>query len=167
MAEPMKPTAKKVEEHEITHLLYRRWCWACVQGRGKGVPRRRGREQGTLPEVRWDFTLVGLTEEPGETIPRFAAREIISRMHAATAVPTKSVDQFVVKRVIAFLAEVGCLRGDVIARSDQEPGMTSLVDERQAQSCSWRAMGRREQHRRSRCMERNGRESRSVSAGAG
>ena len=28
-----KPTKKEVEEHEVTHLPYRNWCWACVQGR--------------------------------------------------------------------------------------------------------------------------------------
>ncbi len=70
MADPTKPTAKEVEEHDFSHLPYRSWCWACVQGCGQGAPCRRGREQRTFPEVRLDFMFVGPKEEPGKTIPR-------------------------------------------------------------------------------------------------
>jgi hypothetical protein len=35
---------------------------------------------------------------------------------------------YTVDRVVAFLSEVGCLYGDVIAKSDQEPAIRSLVD---------------------------------------
>jgi hypothetical protein len=129
MADPMKPTAQEVEEHEITCLPCRSCCWACVQGRRKGAPNRRGRERGTLPVVHLDFMFVGPKGEPGQTIPCLVVRKIISKLCVATMVPTKSVDHFVAKRIIAFLAEVGCLRGGVIVRSDQEPAMTSLVDE--------------------------------------
>ncbi len=57
------------------------------------------------------------------------AKEMNSKMCMATMVPSKSVDQFVVKRVIAFLAEVGCLHGDAIVKSEQEPATKRLVEE--------------------------------------
>ena len=50
-------------------------------------------------------------------------------MCVATVVPSKAIDQFVVKSVVAFLAEVGCLFGDAIVKSDQEPAVKTLVDE--------------------------------------
>ena len=56
-------------------------------------------------------------------------KETNSNMRMATMVPSKSVDQFVVRRVIAFLAEVGCLHGDVIVKSDQENEIKCVVEE--------------------------------------
>ena len=35
---PRAPSEKEKETHEVTHLPYRDWCGACVQGRGKATP---------------------------------------------------------------------------------------------------------------------------------
>ena len=35
VADPTKPSAREVEEHEFTHLPYRNWLWTCVHGKGK------------------------------------------------------------------------------------------------------------------------------------
>jgi hypothetical protein len=43
-------------------------------------------------------------------------------------VPSKGSEQYVVDRVVSYLAEVGCLYGDVIAKSDQESSLKSLVE---------------------------------------
>ena len=129
IADPTKPTKREIEEHEITHLHYRSWRWACVHGRGKEAPHRRGRKPGGLPELHMDFMSMGKKGEPGETTPCLVVKEVNSKMCMATMIPTKSVDQFVVKRVVAFLAEVGCLSGDVIVKSDQEPAIKSLAGE--------------------------------------
>ena len=59
MADPAKPTKREIEEHEIAHLPYRSWRWACVQGRGKAAPRRRGREPGDIPGLHMDFAFLG------------------------------------------------------------------------------------------------------------
>ncbi len=50
-------------------------------------------------------------------------------MTMATAVPSKAMDQFVVKRIMVFLTEIACVRGDVIEKSHQEPAMEKPPDE--------------------------------------
>ena len=40
--DPGQPTAKQVEEHRLTHSLYRSWCKWCVMGRGRGHQHRPG-----------------------------------------------------------------------------------------------------------------------------
>ena len=50
-------------------------------------------------------------------------------MTMAAAVPSKSTGAYIAKRVMAFLEEIGCEYHDLIAKSDQEPAITSLLDE--------------------------------------
>ena len=56
-------------------------------------------------------------------------REVVSNKVMAAVVPRKTTGLFAAKRALAFLSEVGCLHGDLIVRSDQEPAITSLVNE--------------------------------------
>ncbi len=90
MADPTNPTKREIEEHEITHLPYRSWCWACVRGRGKAAPHRRGREPGGLPEVHVDFTFLGKKDEPGENTPCLVVKEANSKKRMATIRLTSS-----------------------------------------------------------------------------
>jgi hypothetical protein len=64
--------------------------------------------------LHMDFAFLGKKGELGETIPCWVVKEANSKMRMATMVPTKSVDQLAVKRVIA---------------SDQEPAIKSLAGE--------------------------------------
>ncbi len=91
-ADSTNPMKKKLEEHEITHLPCRSWCWACVQGRGKAAPHRRGRQAGSILDLHLDFVSVGSKDEPGEATPCSVVREAASKMCVATAVPSKSVN---------------------------------------------------------------------------
>ncbi len=50
-------------------------------------------------------------------------------MTLVMAVPNKSANQFAAERVAAFLEEIGCLHQDMIAKSDQEPAIRSMVDD--------------------------------------
>ena len=38
---PIRPTVKEVEEHNLTHLPYRKLCIFCVKGKAKDDPHRR------------------------------------------------------------------------------------------------------------------------------
>jgi len=129
MVDPIKPSASEVEEHELTHLPFRNWCWACVQGRGKNAAHRRSTEEKKIPEVHLDFMFMGPKDQPGETVPCLVVREAITKMTMAAAVPNKSAERFVIRRVLAFLTEVGCMHKDVIVKSDQEPSIASIVNE--------------------------------------
>ncbi len=73
------------------------------------------------------FVFMGPKDQPRETVTCLVVREAIATMTMATAVPSKSVDQFVVRRALAFLAEVGRLRRGAIVKSDQESSTTSIV----------------------------------------
>ena len=37
---PAMPSAKEIEEHNLTHFLYRSWCDLCIKGRGKDEQHR-------------------------------------------------------------------------------------------------------------------------------
>ena len=80
-------------------------------------------------EVHFDFMFVGQKDEPGETVTCLVVREALTKMTLAVVVPSKSTGSFVVKRVIAFLDEVGCMHHEVIVKSDQETSISSLVGE--------------------------------------
>ena len=62
-------------------------------------------------------------------MPVLVVREVQSKMTLSTAVPSKSTGTFVARRMVAFLCEIGCLQCDVVAKSDQEPAITSIVSE--------------------------------------
>ena len=56
-------------------------------------------------------------------------REVQSKMTMSSAVPSKSTGTFIAKRVVAFLREIGCEQCDLVAKSNQEPAITSIVSE--------------------------------------
>ena len=62
-------------------------------------------------------------------MPVLVVREVKSKMTLSTAVPSKSTGTLVARRVVAFLREIGCSQCDVVAKSDQEPAITSIVSE--------------------------------------
>ena len=129
MNDPHAPSQKEREQHEMTHLPFRSWCWKCVFGRGKEMPHRRNKDEKVMPEVHLDFMFLGPKDSPGDTVPCLVMREVVSNMVMAAVVPRKTTGLFAAKRALAFLSEVGCLHGDLIVRSDQEPAITSLVNE--------------------------------------
>jgi len=129
MNDPHEPTPEERKEHEKTHLPYRSWCPHCVRGRGKEMPHRRGDQGGGLPELHFDYAFMGGQGDPGGTVPMLVVRSRRDHMTMATAVPRKSTGEFVTNRVIAFMKEIGLEAADVVVKSDQEPAVTSLIDE--------------------------------------
>ncbi len=128
MADPSKPPASEVEEHELTRLPYRSWCWTHAHGRAKHAPRDRAKGERTVPEIL-ECVLMGTRDQPGETAPSLVVREASAKMTMAMAAPSKSTDQFMARRAVAFLVEARCPHRGVIAQSDQEPAVTSIVGE--------------------------------------
>lgn len=45
-AEPRKPSEAEAQQHEIPHMGYWIWWWACAQGRGANRPHRERNEKG-------------------------------------------------------------------------------------------------------------------------
>ena len=126
--DPRKPNREEVETHEMHHLPYRSWCEVCVRGRGKSRAHKEGRQDRGVPEVHLDYMFVGPEGAPGETRTCLVMREVDTRVALSMMVPAKGREQYVVDRVVAFLEEVGCLHGDVVAKSDQESSIRALVE---------------------------------------
>ena len=128
MNDPRKPSEADVIEHNMTHLPYRSWCRHCVRGRGEELPHLSGGDAPIIPEVHMDFCFMG-DESGGETMVILVARERSSRMMLASAVPSKSTGNFIARRIVAFMREIGCEQGDVTVRTDQEPAIKAIVTE--------------------------------------
>ena len=56
LLDPKLPSRQEVEEHCLTHPLYRNWCACCVQGKGRPAPhfKNPSRTDG-LAEVHFDY----------------------------------------------------------------------------------------------------------------
>ena len=119
--EAPQPTDKEIEEHELTHLPFRNWCKECVQGRGMQAPHFRAKKDDhQIKEFHMDF---GPTEVAGQTLACLVVREVETRLTMAAAVFYKTTGTCISERIVAFLHETGCLHGDIIVRSDQEPAV--------------------------------------------
>ena len=76
-----------------------------------------------------DFMFFGPKEVAGQTLACMVVCEAETRMTMAAAVPFKTTGTYISERIVAFLHETGCLHGDIIVRSDQEPAVMSITEE--------------------------------------
>ena len=125
---PKLPSPAEVAEHQLTHLPFRSWCRHCVRGCGQAEPHRQAmRDEGALPEVHLDYCFMGTKTE--EAQPILVARDRDSRMTLSFLVREKgAADPYVVRRVIAFLKEIGYEGRTVIVKSDQESPICAVVE---------------------------------------
>ena len=59
--DPVKPSQKEIDEHELTHLPFRNRCRECVHGRGVEMPHRAriGDDGDRLMKLNVDFMFLG------------------------------------------------------------------------------------------------------------
>jgi len=126
---PKEPTKEEREEHEKTHLPFRSWCRHCVRGRGVQLPHCEGRQETTTSEIHMDYGFLGKEDNAVKAVPMLVAKERGSKMLMAARVPTKTTGNYIQKRVVGFLREVGCLHGDLVVKSDQEPAIKTVVED--------------------------------------
>ena len=75
-----------------------------------------------------DFGFLGKEDKAQKTIPVLVAKERTSKMIMAATVPTKSLTgSYIVKGLVGFLRELGCLYGDLIVNIDQQPATKAIV----------------------------------------
>ena len=86
-------------------------------------------EEPKMDEVRFDFAFSGKEDEPGKLTPTLVIRERITCMSMASTMPAKSAGTSITSRTSAFLREIGCEFGDLLAKSDQEPVVMAIVKE--------------------------------------
>lgn len=127
MVDPVEPTTKEVEEHELAgHLPFRNWCRHCVRGKGKEMAHRRTDGPGGLHELHLDFMFMGDEADVEKKVTILVARGRKTKMTLAIVVPSKSSGKFMVERMVAFMREIGIVGLDVIVKTDQEPAMQKL-----------------------------------------
>ena len=115
---PREPTEEERAQHEMAHLLYRSWCRHCVPGPGNEHER----------EVHMDFAFSGREDDPQRNVRVLVVKERTSKIFMSAAVPRKTTGAYIAIRVVGFLREVGCLHGDMVVKSDQEPALRSIVE---------------------------------------
>ena len=72
--DPRQPSQQEKEEHEMTHLPFRRWCRRCIMGRGREEDCRKSmEEEWQVPEVHLDYIFME-TREGREDISILACK---------------------------------------------------------------------------------------------
>ena len=63
MKQPVRPTRKMIEDHEVSHIPFRDWCSACVRGRAKSCQHRRSDKAEALSTFSVDYGFFGTPSE--------------------------------------------------------------------------------------------------------
>ena len=129
MQDPKAPSPEEIADHNLSHLPYRSWCRHCVRGKCKEMPHYKSKDEPLMNEVHFDFAFLGKEGQPGKLLPVLVVKERLTGMVMASAVPTKSTGTFITRRTMAYLKEIGCEFGDLIAKSDQEPAVMVVVSD--------------------------------------
>ena len=126
--DPMPPSQEERKLHELTHLPFRSWCRHCVRGCGQAEPHRRtARDSEAVPEIHMDYCFMGTTRD--EAQPILVVRERDTRLTLSFLVREKGAsDPYVVRRILAFIKEVGLEAHRIIIKSGQESPIRAVVD---------------------------------------
>ena len=102
----------------FTHLPLRNWRRHCVRGRAERsiASARRGRK-ADCHIFMW-ITCSWGEEHEGKTLAILVAREKYTKSTFATVVPRKGTDQWVPRRLLAWMREIGLEHNEVAAHPD-------------------------------------------------
>lgn len=106
------------EENALSHRPVRSWCRHRVRGRGSEWPHKSDVEE---------LCLLGDEVEPGRAVTVPAMREQSAKMMLVAAVPAKTRNSHIARRIAAFMREVGAAFDDMLAKTDQEPAIREDV----------------------------------------
>ena len=130
LVDPLKPTQKEVDEHNLFHTPYRNWCPICVKAKGKSLDHQRKVETNPsgYSEYSFDYGFPG--DEFGFKLTVLGRKERRTGMRFATAVPTKGASgKFSSDKVLQFMEELGDKASKVMVKTDQEPSIKYLVND--------------------------------------
>ena len=123
---PNMPSEREREIHEVTHIPYREWCEACVEGKAIDSPHKKSKEEHDVPTVGMDYMFMG---SKGETslIPILVVKDSASK--SLITIPTKCKgvkDEWAVKRTCEDIDKLG--HNSIILKSDQEPAIREFQE---------------------------------------
>ena len=79
-------------------------------------------------EIHLDHCFPG-EEDQDFKLTILVARDRGTKMTVSSVAPSKTCGEFIAKRVVAFMKEIGAGQGDITIKSDQEPALIALVRE--------------------------------------
>ena len=140
MRAPVTPSAKEVEEHELTHCPYRAWCDHCVRGQAKDTP--HGTVRGDLGEssvtrVVMDYCFLNedvthKTDDHQDATKAKTSATVLAMVETSCMsvwsymVENKgSGDGWIGEQINEDLETIGIAHERIIVKSDQEP---SIID---------------------------------------
>ena len=117
----------EIDKHNMTHLPFRSWCRHCVRGRAESHPHLRQRpKELVIPELHADYCFLGKADE--KTVPITVLRDRATQVTCSMIVKEKGIgDGYVVRRVIAFIRELGCDGKKSVLKSDQESSVNAVL----------------------------------------
>eukprot|EP00971_Amphidinium_carterae_P348107 6490324-Amphidinium_carterae.1 len=132
---PARPTEQMVKDHEVSHIPYRSWCSACVQGRARRLPHKSHEEthsEETAAVVSIDYTFLGdESVESAHSHPVLVVKDRLSK--AVWSHPLRSKDDpHGVASLVKDLRNLGYRR--LTLKCDREPAMTALAKAAQEQT---------------------------------
>ena len=138
MRAPIKPTQKKIEEHELAgHVPFKAWCAFCMRARGKSFAHIAvgDKDEEAIPTVSIDYGFFGQSGETptksigGDEAPVVGVNDRSSRVIWAHPLPATGVSQsdWGVKCLMRDLNMTGHMK--VIVKSDQEPSIVAVFNE--------------------------------------
>ena len=128
LRDPGAPTESEVEHHNVTHLPFRAWCPACVEGKARDRPHKRQEDENEkrLPEVVFDYGFMGTEGE--DTIAIQVARDRRTRMVFAHVVPKKGfTHEHGAAEMVKDIKKLGY--SEMILKCDGEPALKSVQEE--------------------------------------
>ena len=138
---PKVPSAREVEEHELTHCPARSWCDQCVKGQSKDFPHRSVTGEladSSVVRVSMDYCFLSegasikktdheQTEAARTVMTVLVVVETLCRSIWAYACESKGASEaWVVEQVAYDLQTVGLANERIVIKSDQEPSIIEM-----------------------------------------
>ena len=128
LRDPGAPTEAEVEKHNITHMPFRSWCPACVEGKARYKPHHTQKDgtEKNIPENVFDYGFLGAEGE--DTIAVLVARDRRTKMIFAHVVPKKGfTHEHGAEEMMKDISKLGY--HEVILKCDGEPALKSVQEE--------------------------------------
>ena len=137
-----KPTQKEREEHEATHVPFRRWCTQCMKGRGRThhrITKQKNEDQSRRPTIAIDYhfmkmkSVVVAQTMSEEAVVCTAMEEDRHQNIMSSVALKKGVEEpWTIEKVANFVDELGYR--EITLKSDTEPAIIAFRN-RVAEMC--------------------------------
>ena len=141
--QPIQPTKREIQEHELTHIPYRSWCIHCVKARGRSDQHRANtreedeeKETGTVTTWSMDYCFITEEAETEEERPgdddRIKDTIMVCHDRRTGGVQAYLVnckgngDPWIADRITKDMENYGYGAADVRVKCDQEPAIVDV-----------------------------------------